>query len=71
VNFSANKNGYFHEQRASVKFCFKLGKTFLETFKMLKQTFWDEAMIRTQTHEWYKHFKEGQISISDNEGSGQ
>jgi len=39
------------------KFCFKLGKMFLETFKMLKQAFGDEAMSRTQTHEWYKHFK--------------
>jgi len=54
-----------------VQFCCKLGKTFLETFKMLKQAFGDEAMIRTQTHEWYKHFKEGQISIADNEGAGQ
>jgi len=26
---------------------------------MLKQAFGDEAMSRTQTHEWYKLFKEG------------
>jgi hypothetical protein len=63
--------GNFHEQCAGVKFCCKLGKTFLETFKMLKQAFGDEVMIRTETHEWYKHFKEGQISIADSEGSGQ
>jgi hypothetical protein len=50
-----------------VKFCSKLGKTFLETFGMLKQASGDEAMNRTQTHEWYKHFKEGQTSIKNNE----
>jgi hypothetical protein len=39
------------------KFCFKLGKMFLETFEMLKQAFGDEDMSSTQTHEWYKRFK--------------
>ena len=42
-----------------VKFCFNLGKTFSETFEMLKQAFADKATSRTQTHEWYKRFKEG------------
>jgi hypothetical protein len=43
--------GDFQEQRVCVKFCFKLGKTVLETFRMLKQAFGDEAMSRTHTHE--------------------
>jgi hypothetical protein len=43
--------GDFHEQYVCVKFCFKLGKTFLETFRMLKQAFGIEATIKTQTHE--------------------
>jgi hypothetical protein len=55
--FQRLRTGDFHEKR--VKFCFKLGKTFLETFEMLKQAFADKAMSSTQTHEWYKHFKEG------------
>jgi len=38
---------------------------------MLKQAFGDEAMSRTQTHEWYKHFKVGQTSIKNNENTGQ
>jgi len=28
-------------------------------------------MSRTQTHEWYKHFKEVRTSIEDNKCSGQ
>jgi hypothetical protein len=42
--------GGFPEQRVCVKFCSKLGKTVLETFKMLKQVFGDEVMSRTHTH---------------------
>jgi len=38
---------------------------------MLKQAFWNEAMSRTQTHEWYKRFKEGHNSVEDIERSGR
>jgi hypothetical protein len=41
----------FHEQHVCVKFCFKLGNTFSDTFEILKQAFGEEAMSRTQTHE--------------------
>jgi len=51
--------GDFHEHRVYMKFCFQLGKTFKETLEMLQQAFGDEAMSRTQTHELYRHFKEG------------
>jgi len=55
----------FHEQCVCVKLCLKFGKMFLETFKMLKQVFGDEAMSRTQTNKWHKCFKEGQNSIEE------
>ena len=55
----------FPEQHVCMKFCFKLGKTFLETSEMLKQAFWDETISRTQTCEWYKCFKEGRTSVED------
>ena len=58
--------GDFYEQCICVKFCFILEKTFLEIFRMLKQVFGDEVMSKTQTHEWYKCFQEGQTSIEDN-----
>ena len=38
---------------------------------MLKQASGNEAMSRTQTHEWYKYFKEGRTSIKNNEHTGQ
>jgi hypothetical protein len=59
--------GDFHEHCGCLKFCFKLGKSFLETFRILKQAFGDETMSRTQTHEWYKCFKEDETSVEDSE----
>jgi hypothetical protein len=50
---------------------FRIRENFLETFKMLKQVFGDEAMSRTQTHEWYTCFQVGWTSTEDNERSGQ
>jgi hypothetical protein len=47
------------EQRLCVKFCFKLGKTFLETFESLKQAYGEECMSCTQCYKWFKSFKEG------------
>jgi len=61
--------GDFHEQHIYVKLYFKLGKTFSETFEMLKLVSWDEAMSGTQTYEWYKRFKEGRTSVEDKEHS--
>jgi transposase len=38
---------------------------------MLKQTFGNESMGRTQTYDWYKRFKDGRISIEDDPRSGR
>jgi hypothetical protein len=45
--FQQLRMGDLHEKCVGVKFCFKLGKIFSETFKMLKQPFGDEAMSTT------------------------
>jgi hypothetical protein len=55
----------FHEQRICVKFCVKLGKSFTETFAMLKTAFGNEALGRIQTYEWWKRFKDGRTSTDD------
>jgi hypothetical protein len=47
------------EQCVCVKFCFKLAKTFTETFQMLKKTYGEGCLSRTQCYEWYKRFKSG------------
>jgi hypothetical protein len=39
--WSLFKMSDFHEQRICVKFCVKLGKSFTETFEMLKNSIWE------------------------------
>jgi hypothetical protein len=53
------------EKRVCGKFCFKLGKTFTETFEMLPKVFDDETMSRARTWEWYRTFKDGGTSTED------
>ena len=59
------------EERVCVKFCFKLGKTATEMWKMLQQAFGDECMSQTQCFEWYNHFKAGRISMDEDPRSGR
>ena len=59
------------EQCVCVKFCFKLGKTATETWKMLQPAFGEECMNRTQCFEWYSRFKTGRTSIDEDSRSGQ
>jgi hypothetical protein len=40
----------FKEKYVGIKFCFDLGKTVTETFEILKLTFREETMSRTQTY---------------------
>jgi len=41
----------------------------LETHRMLKEAFGDNALGQTQTYEWFKRFKNGWISVNDEECS--
>jgi len=59
------------EQRACVKFCFRLGKTATECYKMLKTAFGEQAMGRSQTFQWFSWFKAGRTPIDDDERSGR
>ena len=56
-----------NEQRICIKFCFKLGKTVSETHGMFKEAFGDNAVGQTQTYEWFKRFKNGWMSVDDDE----
>ena len=70
ASIKAIRNGFFfYEQCVYVKFCFTLGKPYLHTVEMLKHAIEDKTMIRTQTQDQYKHFKEGQTSTENNERS--
>ena len=59
------------EQRVCVKFCFKLGKTATETWKMLQQAFGDKCMSQTQCFEWCSHFRTGRTSMDEDPRSGR
>ena len=48
-----------HEQRICLKFCFKIGKTATESYKLLQQAFGDNAIKQTTAFEWIKKFKDG------------
>ena len=61
----------FREQRACIKFCFKLGKTATECYEILKTAFGEQTMDRSQTFQWFFLFKAGRTSIDDDEHSGR
>lgn len=59
------------EQRANIKFCFKLGKTFTETLQLMKQVYGIECLSRSRVHEWYMRFKDGREDVNDDQHFGQ
>ena len=50
------------EQRICIKFCFKIGKTAMETYQLLQQAHGEDAMGRTQVFDWFRRCKEGRTS---------
>lgn len=59
------------EQRCAIKFCFKLGKTAVETYKMLQQAYGEDCLSRGRVFEWFGRFKEGRESVQDDSRSGR
>jgi hypothetical protein len=57
------------EQWICIKFCFKLGKTVSETHRILKEEFGNNALGQKQTYEWFKGFKNGWMSVENEERS--
>ena len=57
------------EQRANIKFCFKLGITFTKTDQMMKKVYGDDCLCRSRIHEWFKRFQEGWEALEDFERS--
>jgi len=59
------------EQRANIKFCFKIGKTFTETFQLMKQVYGDDCLSRSRVHERFQCFQSGREDINDDEHVSQ
>jgi len=58
------------EQRVSVKFCVKLGKSTTEMYNLLKKVYGNECLSRIQVFEWFRRFKEGREEIRDDQRPG-
>jgi hypothetical protein len=56
-------------QRICIKFCFKRANTASETRRLLTEAFGANAPGQTQTYEWFERFKNGCMSVDDEEHS--
>jgi transposase len=59
------------EQRANIKFMFKLEKTPKETLQALEFAYGDTASKKSAVYEWYHRFKNGQDTLEDEPCSGR
>ena len=59
------------EQRANIKFCFKLGKTAAETVELVRQVYGDNCLSCAQIFRWYAQFKSGVETIKDEARHGR
>ncbi|GFT02123.1 protein GVQW3 [Trichonephila clavipes] len=55
-----------NEQKINLKFCFKLGKIWRETYLMLVRVYEDQALSVNCMYEWFAHFREGRENVSYN-----
>ena len=59
------------EQRANIKACFKLAKTFTETHPMMQQVHGGDCLSRTTFNEWFRRFKDGREHLTDDDRLGR
>jgi hypothetical protein len=55
------------EQRAAIKFCFKLGKSASKMHELLQKVYGSDSLSRSTTFEWFKRFREGRELLEDDE----
>ncbi|GFW21556.1 protein GVQW3 [Trichonephila clavipes] len=61
----------FLEQRYTIKFCLKLGKTCKETHDMIKEAYDVATMGRSDVFGWHKLCREGKERVEDDDRSGR
>jgi len=59
------------EQRICIKFCFKIGKTAMETYQLLQQAYGEDAVGRTQVFYWFRRFKRVEPPLKATPHSGR
>jgi hypothetical protein len=55
------------EQCVCNKFCMKLGKSTTKILEMLHEAFGEHSLSRTTVFEWHSCFKDGRMSVEDDE----
>lgn len=58
------------EQRTNIKFCFKFGKSFIETFELMKNVYSYDCLFCTHVFKRYKRFQNSRNSLEDDPKSG-
>ena len=59
------------ETRAVTKFCKSLGKTPMDTYKMLQKSRGEKCVSRALVFKWHKRFFEGRESLQDDSRPGR
>jgi hypothetical protein len=59
------------EQRISITFCVKIGKSASEMLDLLIMTYGEYAMKKSSVFEWHKWFKEEREKVQEDPRSGQ
>jgi hypothetical protein len=58
------------EQRVNINFCPELGKSAIETFQMVKQTYGKQALESSVVFKWHKRFPQGRDGLEDDKHMG-
>jgi len=59
------------EQRYTIEFCMKLGKSGSETLQLLRTAYGDAVLSSSQVFRWHKAFKDGRESVEDEQCAGR
>jgi len=59
------------EQRISITFCVKIGKSASEMLDLLIMTYGEYAMKKSSVFKWHRRFKEGREDVKDDPRGGQ
>jgi hypothetical protein len=61
---------YLKEECVHIKFCTKMVKNYIQTFRILKAAFGEQKMGVTQVFEWFSKFKMS-VSSAENANIGK
>jgi len=63
--------GVIEEQRVSIKFCVKAGKSAVEVIELINKAYGSAAMSHALVYRWYARFRDGREDVKDDARSGR